>query len=76
VGLLSLAAYVGSYYYLSRSGYEFESMSERFYYFPPRDTTAWRVKNTACVWVFAPINAVDQLLFLGRPPNRETRFGV
>ena len=75
-GLLSLTAYVGSYYYLSRSGYAFESMSDRFYYLPPRDTTGWRVKHTACIVVFTPANAVDQFLFLGRPPQRETRFGV
>jgi hypothetical protein len=74
--LLLPAAYVGLYYHLSRSGHAFESMSDRFYYLPPRDTAAWRAKHTACVCVFAPANMVDQFLFLGRPANRQTAFGV
>ncbi|QEL15874.1 hypothetical protein [Limnoglobus roseus] len=67
-GVVCLTAYAGSYYGLSRRGYEFESMSETFYYSPPRDTTAWRVKHVGCVFLFAPANTVDQWLFLGRPP--------
>jgi hypothetical protein len=63
------ALYVGAYYHLSRRGYEFESMSDRFYYFPPKDTAAWRAKHTGCVYLFAPANAVDQWLFAGRPPG-------
>jgi hypothetical protein len=42
-----------------------------FYYFFPEDSDAWRLKNYGCVYLFWPLNVVDQWLGLGRYPASE-----
>jgi hypothetical protein len=46
------------------------------YYFFPEDSDAWRIKNYTCVYVFWPLNKVDQRLGLGRCPASEPLWGL
>jgi hypothetical protein len=73
IGALLLLLYVGSYAVLSRRGYAEADQYNMpgFYYFSPEDSDAWRLKNYGCVYLFWPINAVDQWLGLGRHPASE-----
>jgi hypothetical protein len=68
-----LAAYLSSYLWLSRRGYAEADQyhMKGFYYFFPEDSDAWRRKNYACVYLFWPLNAVDQSLGIGRDPAYE-----
>lgn len=63
--------YLGSYVALSRRGYDDARRYniKGFFYFPPEDSDDWQFRNYTCVWLFAPLNQVDQWLGLGRPPG-------
>jgi hypothetical protein len=67
-------AYVGSYLVLSRRGFaQTEEImgAKGFYFFPPRDSTTWRVCNYGCVVLYYPCIAVDNWLGTGRHVARE-----
>jgi hypothetical protein len=71
IGLL-VGLYVSSYLILSRRGYA-EADRYRmkgFYYVTFEDSESWRIRNRTCVYLFAPLNAVDQWFGFGRHPER------
>jgi hypothetical protein len=75
---LFLSVYIESYLWLSRRGYE---QADRwncrgFYYFMPRPTDEWRVKNYGCAFLFAPLNRIDRARGTGRPPACEPLWGL
>jgi hypothetical protein len=76
--VLLLALYVGSYLLLSRQGYAEADLyhMKGFYYLPLENTDRWRYANYTCVWLFYPLNYVDQALGLGRPPGCEPLWGL
>ena len=67
--LLYVAAYLG----LSRRGYAtaHEDNMPGFYYFTPVDSYVWRFSNYGCVFLFWPLNAVDQWFGTGMTPAYE-----
>jgi hypothetical protein len=75
---LVLAAYLGTYVWLSRRGYaEADQQSmDGFFYFSPENSAAWRYKNYGCVFLFWPLNEVDRALGLGRYPSSEPLWGL
>jgi hypothetical protein len=78
IGTLLLLLYVGAYAGLSRRGYA-EAHRDHlagFYYFPPKDSGAWRVVNYGCVLLFYPLNALDRWLGFGLPPACEPLWGL
>ncbi len=70
--------YLGAYLGLSRRGYDDARRYNMpgFYYFPPEDSDDWRFRNYACVWLFYPLNLVDQWVGRGQPPGGEPLFGL
>lgn len=78
IATLLLAAYLGSYLWLSRRGYvEADRANLRgFYYCVPDNTDAWRMKNAACVILFWPLNVMDRSLGHGRGPAAEPQSGL
>lgn len=77
VGVVFLL-YVTSYVALSRRGYaEMDRWNASgFYYFSPEDTDAWRFRNTACIHVFWPLNAIDRAIGVGRAPAHEPLWSL
>ena len=75
---LLLLLYFGSYVVLSRRGYaDAERWNMKgFYYFFPEDSREWRVKNYGCMYLFKPLNLMDQWLGLGKPPAAEPLWGL
>jgi hypothetical protein len=71
-----LLLYVASYLVLSRRGFADAEQSNMcgFYFFPPEDTDAWRLRNFACVYVYYPLIEVDQLMGTGRAPGKAPLF--
>src|SRR5438552_19106212 len=67
VVILLLAAYLGSYVWLSRRGYAEADQYGMvgFYYFPPENSVAWRFKNHGCMFLYCPLNFVDRSIGLG-----------
>jgi hypothetical protein len=73
-----LAAYLGSYLWLSRRGYAEADQYGMvgFYYFFPEESDSWRYKNYGCAFLFWPLNAIDRSLGLGRHPGCEPLWGL
>ena len=65
--------YLGSYIWLSRRGYAEADRydSEGFYYLPPENSNAWRLRNRSCVYFYFPLNFVDRALGFGRYPAND-----
>jgi hypothetical protein len=78
LALTMLSVYVGSYLYLSRSGYAKadEYGLGGFYYFSPENSDAWRRKQALCRFVFQPLNWIDQTIGTGRGPASEPLWGL
>jgi hypothetical protein len=74
---LLLAAYLGSYLWMSRRGYAEADQYGivGFYYFFPEDSDAWWYKNYGCVFLFWPLNVIDRSLGFGRYPASEPLWG-
>jgi hypothetical protein len=67
IGLI-LGLYVGVYIGLSRRGYAEADVyhMKGFYYFLPEDSDSWRNQQQFCIIFFAPLNAIDRFIGLGR----------
>jgi hypothetical protein len=76
-GLL-LVLYVGMYMGLSRRGYAEACQYHMvgFYYFTPEDSDSWRFRNYLCVFLFYPLNVVDERLGYGIGPAKEPLWGI
>src|SRR5690242_4121831 len=73
-----LVLYVTAYLGLSRRGYA-ESRAWNmcgFYYFTPEDSDSWRLRNFGCVYLFAPLNALDRCLGTGMSLASEPLWGL
>jgi hypothetical protein len=72
-GVLLLLLYFGMYAMLSKRGYaEADRYNMKgFYYFFPENSDEWRWKNYGCVYLFWPINTLEQWLGSGRSPGCE-----
>jgi hypothetical protein len=67
--LCLLLLYVASYIALSRVGItrcEAIGLDGGLYFFPPEDTTAWRVKNYGCVYFYYPLIVADEWIGTGK----------
>jgi hypothetical protein len=75
---LLLAAYFGSYLWLSRHGYAEADQYHivGFYYFIPDNSHTWWYKNYGCVILFWPLNLVDHSIGLGRHPASAPLWGL
>ncbi len=78
LGGLALLLYLGSYIILSRRGYaEADQYKLKgFYYFTPVNSDSCRFWNTACVFIYTPLNEVDCKLGIGKPPAYEPLWGL
>lgn len=78
VSSLLAVFYLGSYVVLSRRAYAEADRydSDGFYYVSPENSDHWRIKNYGCVYLYYPLNLVDQWLGLGRPPACEPMWGL
>jgi hypothetical protein len=68
VGFL-LALYVYSYLMLSRQGHAQAPQWQYFWYCKAEDSDAWRLRESICQVLFAPLNILDQWSGFGRPPG-------
>ena len=71
-----LATYIGSYLWLSRRGYaEADQFGMKgFYYVFPEESDTWFDKNYGCVYLYYPLNVVDQAMGTGRGPGAVPLF--
>ena len=78
VVILLIAAYVGSYVWLSRRGYAEADQYDMvgFYDFFPENSDAWRYKNYGCVFLYWPLNFLDRSVGLGRCPASEPLWSL
>ena len=78
VVILLVAAYVGSYVWLSRRGYAEADQYEMdgFYYFSAENCDAWRYENYGCMFLYCPLNFLDRSVGLGRYPAAEPLWGL
>jgi hypothetical protein len=75
---LLFTVYLGAYLWLSRCGYADAARNNvsGFYYFPTRDSAAWRCGNYGWVLLFWPLNHVDCAVGLGRHPASAPLTGL
>ena len=65
-----LLVYFASYYVLSRRGFRFSDRvnAEGFYFFPPDNSTSWRIRNNGLVLLYYPLILGDRIVGTGRAP--------
>jgi hypothetical protein len=77
IGALLFVLYLGAYLVLSGRGYAESRRYDMcgFYYLPPENSDRWRFLNYGCMYLFHPLNTVDNWLGTGMAPAKEPLWG-
>lgn len=73
-----LVVYVSSYLVLSRRGFAESDawQAEGFYFLTPRDSAAWRFRNSSLVFIYTPLILIDNAIGTGRPVARSPMWNI